>query len=46
MTLWPFPFFLETGKPVGDGIVYPQRYNEEKELESDPRLKSPSNFRS
>jgi len=46
MTLWPFPFFLETGKPVGDGIVYPQRYNEEKELESDPKLKSPSNFRS
>jgi len=20
---WPFPIYLESGKPVGDGIVYP-----------------------
>lgn len=26
--LWPFPVFLESGKPVGDGVVWPQRYQE------------------
>ncbi|KRX05905.1 Thioredoxin-like fold [Pseudocohnilembus persalinus] len=26
--IWPFPFFTEMGKPVGDGVLWPQRYQE------------------
>ena len=23
--LWPFPFFTESGKPFGDGVVWPKK---------------------
>jgi hypothetical protein len=31
--LWPFPFFLEVGKPIGDGVVWPKKPNYEIGLE-------------
>jgi hypothetical protein len=23
--LWPFPVFMTSGRPVGDGVVWPQK---------------------
>lgn len=28
--LWPFPVFLKSGKPVGDGVVWPQKPSTQK----------------
>ena len=47
--LWPFPsFFNESGKPVGDGVVWPTRAKEteienvEEKNESQKEENSPS----
>jgi len=30
--LWPFPFFTESGKPFGDGVVWPKKATPESDV--------------
>jgi hypothetical protein len=52
--LWPFPIYMGSGKPLGDGIYWPSNIKEEpadqyasyqRNETADPRVVSPNNNR-